>query len=118
MAALELLAGLPGRRGAVLGEMLELGRGGEDGHGVVGEAAAGPPTGWSSSARAAGIATGARRRDGPARIVRVRDADAALAVLPTACATATSCWSRGRAASPSSALVDAFRAEHGDGPAR
>jgi UDP-N-acetylmuramoyl-tripeptide--D-alanyl-D-alanine ligase len=39
-AALELLAGLPGRRIAVLGTMLELGPGHEAGHRQVGEAAA------------------------------------------------------------------------------
>lgn len=39
-AALDLLAGLPGRRIAVLGEMLELGPAHERGHRVVGEAAA------------------------------------------------------------------------------
>jgi UDP-N-acetylmuramoyl-tripeptide--D-alanyl-D-alanine ligase len=39
-AALELLAGLPGRRIAVLGEMLELGPAHEDGHRSVGRAAA------------------------------------------------------------------------------
>jgi len=39
-AALELLAGLPGRRVAVLGEMLELGSDHEDGHRRTGEAAA------------------------------------------------------------------------------
>jgi UDP-N-acetylmuramoyl-tripeptide--D-alanyl-D-alanine ligase len=39
-AALELLADLPGRRIAVLGEMLELGEGGEAGHRAVGTAAA------------------------------------------------------------------------------
>ena len=38
-AALELLAGLPGRRVAVLGEMLELGSDHEDGHRRTGEAA-------------------------------------------------------------------------------
>ena len=40
VAALDLLAGLPGRRGAILGEMLELGEASEDGHRAVGEAAA------------------------------------------------------------------------------
>jgi UDP-N-acetylmuramoyl-tripeptide--D-alanyl-D-alanine ligase len=40
VAALDLLAGLPGRRIAVLGEMLELGDGHEAGHRAVGEAAA------------------------------------------------------------------------------
>jgi UDP-N-acetylmuramoyl-tripeptide--D-alanyl-D-alanine ligase len=39
-AALELLAGLPGRRFAVLGEMLELGADGAEGHERVGAAAA------------------------------------------------------------------------------
>ena len=39
-AALEILAGLPGRRVAVLGEMLELGSDHEDGHRRTGEAAA------------------------------------------------------------------------------
>jgi UDP-N-acetylmuramoyl-tripeptide--D-alanyl-D-alanine ligase len=39
-AALELLAGMPGRRIAVLGEMLELGSEHEAGHRRVGEAAA------------------------------------------------------------------------------
>jgi len=40
VAALDVLAGLPGRRVAVLGEMLELGDGHEAGHRAVGEAAA------------------------------------------------------------------------------
>ncbi|MCI0582763.1 MAG: UDP-N-acetylmuramoyl-tripeptide--D-alanyl-D-alanine ligase [Chloroflexi bacterium] len=41
VAALELLAGLPGRRLAVLGEMLELGEAAGEGHRAVGRAAAG-----------------------------------------------------------------------------
>src|SRR5215212_9245453 len=40
IAALELLSGLPGRRIAVLGTMLELGDDHDDGHRRVGEAAA------------------------------------------------------------------------------
>ncbi len=40
VAALDLLAGMPGRRAAVLGEMLELGALSDEGHRVVGEAAA------------------------------------------------------------------------------
>jgi UDP-N-acetylmuramoyl-tripeptide--D-alanyl-D-alanine ligase len=39
LAALELLAGLPGRRVAVLGTMLELGEGHDSGHVAVGDAA-------------------------------------------------------------------------------
>ena len=41
MAALDLLAGIPGRHVAVLGEMLELGEAHDAGHRSVGEAAAG-----------------------------------------------------------------------------
>jgi UDP-N-acetylmuramoyl-tripeptide--D-alanyl-D-alanine ligase len=41
LAALEVLASLPGRPVAVLGEMLELGAAHDDGHRAVGEAAAG-----------------------------------------------------------------------------
>jgi UDP-N-acetylmuramoyl-tripeptide--D-alanyl-D-alanine ligase len=41
LAALDLLAGLPGRHVAILGEMLELGDGHEAGHLTVGDAAAG-----------------------------------------------------------------------------
>jgi UDP-N-acetylmuramoyl-tripeptide--D-alanyl-D-alanine ligase len=80
LAALELLATLPGRHVAVLGEMLELGEAHERGHLEVGEAAArqadlvvvvGPG--------AAGIARGAAGLgDG---VVVVADREAALAVL-------------------------------------
>ena len=41
IAALDLLAGIPGRHVAVLGEMLELGEAHDEGHRSVGEAAAG-----------------------------------------------------------------------------
>jgi len=84
VAALDLLAGLPGRRAAVLGEMLELGEASEDGHRVVGEAAArtvdwlvvvGPGAGAiAEGAASAGL--------DPDRIFRVRDAEAALDMLP------------------------------------
>jgi UDP-N-acetylmuramoyl-tripeptide--D-alanyl-D-alanine ligase len=82
-AALDLLAGLPGRRVAVLGEMLELGSASETGHHDVGVAAAatcdllvvvGPG--------AAGIAIGAREAGlDPARVLEVRDREAALDAL-------------------------------------
>ncbi len=83
IAALDLLAGMPGRRVAVLGEMLELGEGSGAGHERVGAAAAtvaellvvvGPG--------AAGIARGARDAGmSPDRIVETADRDAALAAL-------------------------------------
>ena len=82
-AALELLAGLPGRRVAVLGTMLELGEGHEPGHRDVGAAAAGvvellvvvgPETrGIAAGAREAGLAD--------ARILEAHDREAALDLL-------------------------------------
>jgi UDP-N-acetylmuramoyl-tripeptide--D-alanyl-D-alanine ligase len=82
-AALELLATLPGRHVAVLGEMYELGEGTEAGHREVGEIAAGlvdllivvgaeaRPT--SESARSAGLA--------PDRILELPDRASALVAL-------------------------------------
>jgi UDP-N-acetylmuramoyl-tripeptide--D-alanyl-D-alanine ligase len=82
-AALDMLAGLPGRRIAVLGEMLELGKGAVTGHKEVGTAAAatvdllvtvGPG--------AVGIAAGARAGGlDPSRILEARDREAALDLL-------------------------------------
>ncbi len=83
LAALDLLAGLPGRRVAVLGEMLELGAGSDEGHRVAGTAAASVcalliTVGRGSAliadgARRAGMATGA--------VVETADRTEALAVL-------------------------------------
>ena len=80
VAALDLLAGLPGRRIAVLGEMLELGERHDDGHRVVGEAAGGivdrlivvgdGATGIAHGARSGGL--------GASHITVVRDLEAAL----------------------------------------
>jgi UDP-N-acetylmuramoyl-tripeptide--D-alanyl-D-alanine ligase len=79
-AALDLLAGLPGRRVAVLGEMLELGDGHEAGHRAVGEAAAAVAdllvvvgagaTGIADGAVGAGLA--------PGKIVRAANREVAL----------------------------------------
>jgi UDP-N-acetylmuramoyl-tripeptide--D-alanyl-D-alanine ligase len=83
LAALDLLAGMPGRRVAVLGEMLELGEGAEEGHQRVGAAAAGIVD-WLVvvGGGAAGIARGARDA-GMAReaLVEAADRAAALAAL-------------------------------------
>jgi UDP-N-acetylmuramoyl-tripeptide--D-alanyl-D-alanine ligase len=79
VAALDLLAGLPGRRGAVLGEMLELGDLSHDGHVVVGEAAA-RTADWLVvvGQAAAGIAEGALGAGmDRTRVAVVRDAEAA-----------------------------------------
>ena len=84
VAALDLLAGLPGRRGAVLGEMLELGEAADEGHRAVGEAAA-RTVDWLLVVGdgAAGIAEGAQAAGlAPARIVRVRDVESALEAIP------------------------------------
>jgi UDP-N-acetylmuramoyl-tripeptide--D-alanyl-D-alanine ligase len=79
-AALELLAGLPGRRLAVLGEMLELGDGHDDGHRLVGRAAAATVELLCVVGDgAAGIAEGAIAAGLPAeRILRAADAGGAF----------------------------------------
>ena len=84
VAALDLLAGLPGRRGAVLGEMLELGDASEDGHRTVGEAAARTVDWLVVVGRdAAPIAEGALDAGmDPARIATAPDADTVVATLP------------------------------------
>jgi len=79
-AALELLGGLPGRRVAVLGEMLELGEGHEAGHRGVGEAVAAVAellvvVGDGAAAIADGARQGGLAAD---RIVLVADREAAL----------------------------------------
>ena len=82
-AALDLLAGLPGRRVAVLGEMLELGGDAETGHAQVGRAAAATVDLLVVIGdAAAGIADGALDAGLDAtRILRVADRDAALEAL-------------------------------------
>jgi UDP-N-acetylmuramoyl-tripeptide--D-alanyl-D-alanine ligase len=84
VAALELLAGLPGRHGAVLGEMLELGETSDEGHRVVGEAAAGVLEWLVVVGRGAvGIAEGALDAGmDRSRVTQVRDAEAALEAVP------------------------------------
>jgi UDP-N-acetylmuramoyl-tripeptide--D-alanyl-D-alanine ligase len=82
-AALDLLAGLPGRRIAVLGEMLELGKGAASGHREVGTAAAATcDLLIVVGSGAAGIAAGAKAAGlDPSRIIEARDRDVALDLL-------------------------------------
>ncbi len=82
-AALELLGGLPGRRVAVLGTMLELGAGHDEGHRDVGAAAAAVADLLVVvGADAAGIAEGARAAGLPdERVLEMPDRDAALDAL-------------------------------------
>ena len=83
IAALDLLAGLPGRRIAVLGEMLELGRGATTGHREAGTAAAATcDLLIVVGAGAAGIAAGAKAGGlDPSRVLEARDREAALDLL-------------------------------------
>ena len=83
IAALDLLAGMPGRRIAVLGEMLELGDGHDEGHERVGAAAAGVVDRLIVVGDgAAGIARGARDAGLAAdALVEAADRPAALATL-------------------------------------
>ena len=83
VAALDLLAGLPGRRVAVLGEMLELGDGHEAGHRTVGEAAAAVAELLVVvGAGAGGIAEGAADAGlDRSRVFRAADADEAFDVV-------------------------------------
>jgi UDP-N-acetylmuramoyl-tripeptide--D-alanyl-D-alanine ligase len=82
-AALDLLAGLPGRRVAILGEMLELGDRGAAAHRAVGRAAARVADLLVVvGAGASGIAQGAREGGlEPERILQADDRDAARDIL-------------------------------------
>ena len=82
-AALELLSGLPGRRVAVLGEMLELGDEHEDGHVAVGDVAGRTVELLIVVGHdAGGIVVGAKAAGlDPSRIHHVADADDALEAL-------------------------------------
>jgi len=120
VAALDLLAGLPGRRGAVLGEMLELGDASEEGHRVVGEAAA-RTVDWLIvvGAGAAGIVEGAQAAGlDPAAIVRVRDADMALESLPPRLRDGDVVLIKASRGMALDRVVDGLRRELGDGVPR
>jgi UDP-N-acetylmuramoyl-tripeptide--D-alanyl-D-alanine ligase len=119
VAALELLSGLPGRRVAVLGEMLELGDGHERGHRAVGEAAGRTASLVVVVGRgAAPIAEGARAAGlDPVRIVAVADRDEALDALRPRLRPGDVVLVKASRGVALDLLVDALRAELGDGPA-
>ncbi|MFL5718357.1 MAG: UDP-N-acetylmuramoyl-tripeptide--D-alanyl-D-alanine ligase [Chloroflexota bacterium] len=120
VAALDLLAGLPGRRGAVLGEMLELGEATDEGHREVGEAA-GRTLDWLMvvGSGAAGIAEGAEAAGLDASaILRVRDADAALGALPPRLRHGDVVLVKASRGVGLDAVVDGLRRELGDGRSR
>jgi UDP-N-acetylmuramoyl-tripeptide--D-alanyl-D-alanine ligase len=112
-AALDLLAGLPGRRIAVLGEMLELGKGSSTGHREVGVAAAATcDLLVVVGAGAAGIATGARSGGlDPSRILEARDRDAALDLLRGRIRDGDVILVKASRGAELDLLVDALRAE-------
>ena len=120
VAALDMLAGLPGRRGAVLGEMLELGETAEEGHRAVGEAAA-RTVDWLVvvGSGASGVADGALAAGmEPARIVRVRDAETALEAIPPRLRDGDVVLLKASRGIALDRVVDGLRAELGRGAPR
>ncbi len=115
-ASLELLGDLPGRRVAVLGEMLELGDAHDDGHHAVGEAAGrvadlvlvvGPgAAGLAEGARAAGLA--------PGRVLEVSDAASALEALRPRLRDGDVVLVKASRGIGLDVLVDALRRERGE----
>ena len=116
-AALDLLAGLPGRRVAVLGEMLELGKGSASGHREVGMAAAATVDLLVVvGSGAAGIAAGARAGGlDPSRILEARDREAALDLLRARLRDGDVVLVKASRGVELDVLVDALRAELGSG---
>ena len=114
-AALELLGGLPGRRVAVLGEMLELGEGHTAGHLEVGEAAAGVAELLVVIGdEAIAIADGARDAGlDPSKVLFVRDRDAALDALRPRLRDGDVVLVKASRGIALDELVDALRAELG-----
>jgi UDP-N-acetylmuramoyl-tripeptide--D-alanyl-D-alanine ligase len=112
-AALDLLAGLPGRRVAVLGEMLELGKGAATGHREVGTAAAATVDLLVVVGRgASGIAAGARSAGlDPSRILEARDREAALDLLRVRLRDGDVVLVKASRGVELDVLVDALRAE-------
>ena len=119
-AALELLGDLPGRRVAVLGEMLELGDEHDHGHHAVGEVAGRVAdlvvvvgtgaSGLAEGARDAGLA--------PGRVLQVADAASALEALRPRLRDGDVVLVKASRGIGLDVLVDALRSERGEGPAR
>jgi UDP-N-acetylmuramoyl-tripeptide--D-alanyl-D-alanine ligase len=112
-AALDLLAGLPGRRVAVLGEMLELGKGAATGHREVGTAAAATVDLLVVVGKgASGIAAGAKAAGLDAsRILEARDREAALDLLRVRLRDGDVVLVKASRGVELDVLVDALRAE-------
>jgi UDP-N-acetylmuramoyl-tripeptide--D-alanyl-D-alanine ligase len=116
LAALDLLAGLPGRHVAVLGEMLELGDAHDAGHQAVGEAAAATAEllivvghgarGIVDGATAAGL--------DPARIHHVADDEDALEILRPRLREGDTVLVKASRGIGLDRLVDALRLEFGE----
>jgi UDP-N-acetylmuramoyl-tripeptide--D-alanyl-D-alanine ligase len=120
IAALDLLAGLPGRRGAVLGEMLELGDASDEAHREVGVAAA-RTVDWLMVVgdAASTIADGAAAEGlDPSAIIRVRDVDAALEALRPRLRDRDVVLVKASRGAALDAVVDGLRRELGDGAGR
>ena len=119
-AALDLLGGLPGRRVAVLGEMLELGEGHTAGHLDVGEVAAGVADLLVVVGdEAIAIADGARDAGmDPSKVLLVHDRDAALDTLRPRLREGDVVLVKASRGIALDLLVDALRAELGGAAAR
>ena len=119
VAALELLGGLPGRRIAVLGEMLELGETHEEGHERVGRAAAEIVDGLVVvGAGATGIARGAQEAGLPSDALAIAaDREAALSVLRERLAPGDVVLVKASRGIELDLLVDTLRAELAAGTA-
>ncbi len=119
-AALELLGDLPGRRVAVLGEMLELGEAHDDGHHAVGEAAGKvADLVIVVGAGAGGLAEGARDAGlAPGRVLQVGDAASALETLRPRLRDGDVILVKASRGIGLDALVDALRSERGEASAR